>query len=97
MPGLRKSAHYGVNVCGGVDSPGLRFARPPSSSRSAERGMTVKQKIVICEKPSFPLAEERVDERSDVGVSQRKRSPAIILSPFPRIFFCIFISFFPAL
>ncbi|MDB5032487.1 MAG: hypothetical protein JWP71_3208 [Mucilaginibacter sp.] len=49
-------------VCASLDHP-LRLRR--------KEGFKVGQ-------PSFPLAEERVDEQSDVGVSNRRHTKKIL-------------------
>jgi len=54
--GMFYSLYFGDN------SPDLRFAGSPSLRRWRKEGCRIL-------KPSLPLAEERVDKRSDVGVS----------------------------
>jgi hypothetical protein len=53
-----------VNGKASIDSPGLCFARPPSLRLRRKKG-------IFFEQTSFPLAEERVDQRSAVWVSRR--------------------------
>ncbi len=48
------------------DSPGRRYAEPPSLPQSGKEGFNFL--------PSLRLAAERVDERSKVGVSNRRSS-----------------------
>jgi hypothetical protein len=51
-----------------VYSPGLRFAGPPSLRLWRKEG--VVQVIFYFFLPSFPLAEEKVGEYNEAGVSQ---------------------------
>jgi len=50
-----------------VDSPGLRFAGPPSLRLWRKEGFSNPSYL----NPLFPRSEERGDKRSDVGVSLR--------------------------